>query len=170
MGIQELIDQEAEKLKRLKQEPVVAVSIKATKITADILKKVLDNVITDTKEQGKEIKYDSLEKIASKSNQTIVEVPLSEKSSEKVLQDVAKYCKKNKVKFSVLKDDSESPPKTILCFQNKDLAKIQNVMKGILNNLTKDLAKTSIEPTLNKASEICKEQTPKETKKEIGAR
>lgn len=120
-------------------EELVAVTIKAARLTSDALLKAINNALTNKKNHKKtngRQTWGSLVKDGSKLQN--IEV------SDKNIRSFEESAKKFGIDYAVKKVPDESPPKYIVFFKGKDTEQVNRAFKDYVKRLTNEQEKPSV--------------------------
>jgi len=143
------------------EERSVALTTKATKITAECLAKLMKasyNKITQSHDapiNGKQ----SIKQLSKSGKLESVEI------TGKNIKAFDPFARKFGINYALHKDTSETPPKWLVFFQSKDAASMNAAFKAFSTKiLTKDKSKTPLKDAMVKFKELIKNSVRDKTK------
>ena len=128
-------------------EKTVALSFRATKLTAEVLKKAIKLYLGHLR--NKSLNHHgkiSVKKLMGKdAGASSIEI------TDKNIKDFEKFARKYNVDFAVKKDKSVNPPRYVVFFKARDMDAINEAFKDYV----KDNARKAGRPSLKKKLELC---------------
>lgn len=142
-------------------DKTIAISVKATKMTAAVLKEALKKLIAQLdKQKNKAVANgykgkQSLKKLLSQ-NTGVSNIEITD-GNIKAFEGIAK---KYGIDYALKKDSSEQPPKYLVFFKGRDVDVMTNAFKEFVSTEVKKREKPSIIQTLAALKEKIKAMSP----------
>lgn len=150
-------------------EKVVALSVKATKMTANVLKSAIRQFLQAQKQKQPKIyrgKQSAKHLVQCNGNGSIANIEITDKN----IKSFDKTARKFGIDYALKKDTTESPPKYIIFFKAKDNEVMTSAFKSFLHNELTKSKKTSIKQRLRSLAEKVKTNQKERTREKSKSR